>query len=83
MARLRALLPVLSVALAATLRQAQQLSWALAARGVGRRGNRSHFADLRMRALDWSVLVTGAALAAALLVAALAGVGRSPLWPLA
>jgi energy-coupling factor transporter ATP-binding protein EcfA2/energy-coupling factor transporter transmembrane protein EcfT len=83
MARLRALLPVLSVALAATLRQAQQLSWALAARGVGRRGNRPHFADLRMRALDWSVLVTGAALAAALLVAALAGVGRSPLWPLA
>ncbi len=82
MARLRALLPVLSVALAATLRQAQQLGWALAARGVGRRGNRPHFADLRMRALDWSVLVAGAALAAALLVAALAGVGRSPLWPL-
>jgi len=81
MARLRALLPVLSVALAATLRQAQQLSWALAARGVGRRGNRPRFADLRLRALDWSVLVTGAALAALLLVAALAGVGRSPLWP--
>jgi len=81
MARLRALLPVLSVALAATFRQAQQLAWALAVRGVGARGTRLRFGDLQLRRLDWAILVGGLVLELWLLVLTLLGLGRSPLWP--
>ncbi|MCX7624153.1 MAG: ATP-binding cassette domain-containing protein, partial [Thermomicrobium sp.] len=81
MARLRALLPVLSVALAATLRQAQQLGWVLTVRGVGARGTRPHFAELRLSRLDRFVLIGGACAELALLLATLAGLGRAALWP--
>ncbi len=81
MARLRALLPVLSAALAATFRQAQQLSWVLTVRGVGVRGHRPRFGELRLGQLDWIVLVAGLAAEFLLLAATLAGFGRSPLWP--
>ncbi|MDW8061028.1 MAG: ATP-binding cassette domain-containing protein [Thermomicrobium sp.] len=82
MARLRALLPVLSVALAATLRQAQQLSWVLAVRGVGTGGHRPQFGERRLRPVEWVLLLGGLALELSLLAATLAGLGRSPLWPL-
>ncbi len=82
MARLRAYLPVLSVALAATLRQAQQLSWVLIARGVGARGARVRFGTLALRPRDRILLVAGVALEAALLGWTLLGAARSPLWPL-
>ncbi|MFN3337134.1 MAG: ABC transporter ATP-binding protein, partial [Thermomicrobium sp.] len=81
MARLRALLPVLSASLAATFRQAQQLSWVLTVRGVGVRGHRPRFGELRLGQLDWIVLVAGLVAAFLLLAATLAGLGRSPLWP--
>ncbi len=82
MARLRAYLPVLSVALAATLRQAQQLSWVLIARGVGARGARVRFGRLELRPRDRVLLVAGLALEAVLLGWTLLGSARSPLWPL-
>jgi energy-coupling factor transport system ATP-binding protein len=81
MARLRALLPVLSVALAATLRQAQQLAWVLTVRGVGARGNRPRFGELRLQQHDRLLLLAGLLMEAVLFVATLAGLGRSPLWP--
>ncbi len=80
-ARLRALLPVLSASLAATFRQAQQLSWVLTVRGVGVRGHRPRFGELRLGRVDWLVLVAGLALEFLFLTATLAGFGRSPLWP--
>ena len=83
MARLRALLPVLSVALAATFRQAQQLAWVLTVRGVGAPGTRLRFGDLQLRQRDWIVLVAGMAVELAVLLLTLGGLGRSPLWPFA
>lgn len=94
LARLRALLPVLSAALVATLRQAQQLGWVLSVRGVGSsrwqhplapsspaRQQRPRFALLTLQRRDLIIGSIVGILEIALILWTLAGFGRSPLWP--
>ncbi len=71
--RWRGYLPVLVAVVIGTLRQSDQLTMALAARGLGRTARRTVWRDLRMRPLDW--LALGAGLAGAVALAALRGFG--------
>ncbi len=54
--RLRGYLPVLVAVVVNTLRMSDQLTLALAARGLGADSRRTTWRDLRMRRLDWGVL---------------------------
>ncbi len=57
--RWRGYLPVLVAVVIGTLRQSDQLTMALAARGFGRTPQRTVWRDLQMRLSDWVVMVVG------------------------
>jgi energy-coupling factor transporter transmembrane protein EcfT len=82
LSRLRKMTPILVAALVTSLRMSEQLSWTLEARAFGYRRERTVLRDLRMRAVDWTVLIV-LVLAFAMLMTLTISVelGRSAIWP--
>ncbi len=66
--RWRGYLPVLVAVVIGTLRQSDQLTMALAARGLGRTARRTVWRELRMCRSDWVALMAGTALFALFLL---------------
>ncbi len=73
--RARRYVPLLVPILACSLRTANQMSWALEAKGFGAGGRRVSYLVLRLRAADWTALALAAAVLTAAVFARLSGVG--------
>jgi energy-coupling factor transporter transmembrane protein EcfT len=76
--RARRYVPLLVPILAGSLRSATRMSWALEAKGFGSGRPRTPYLVLRMRKLDWAVLLAALAWLAAAIVLRVQGVGYRP-----
>lgn len=82
LARLRRMIPILVASLVTSLRMSEQLAWTLEARAFGATRHRTSLRDLKMRGVDWLVLiVTISGFIALLWVSFSTGTGREVLWP--